>query len=234
MKESTALEALAEPRRSILLALKRGGALGIAEIREDIGITYEGVRQHLTQLELDGWVARRLVREGSGPGRPRSLFRLTAAGEHLFPKEYDDLAVALIDAAAERLGPEALRALLEEVARKKVEQWRPLLANQPLEAKLEALRSLYLADDPFCQVSYDEDGTPRLVEMNCPFLEVARRRPALCSVTVSVLRQLLGHKVVRTERFQDGGPRCVFKVLAEPAPPDAPLFDWEPEREEGG
>lgn len=228
MGNTNALDAMAEPRRSILLAIKRGGSSGIADLAALIGITYEGIRQHLGQLELDGWVVRRLIRDGSGPGRPKTKFQLTTAGEHLFPKEYDDLVVALIDAAADRLGPEAVQTLLEEVARKKVEAWEPQLAGKSFEERLEALKGIYQEGDPFCEVGVDEEGNPRLVEMNCPFLEVARKRPALCSVTVSVLRRLLGRKVVRSERFQNGEGRCVFKVLEEEVVPADSFFAFEP------
>ncbi len=228
MKNTESLDALPEPRRSILVAIKGTGAMDITELAERIGISYEGMRQQLGQLELDGWVTRTLERGTSRPGRPRSLLQLTPAGDHLFPKEYDDLAVALIDAAGERLGPAAVRQLLEEVARKKVEHWEPRLAGKSFEERLEALSDIYLSDDPFCRVEYGDSDGPKLVEMNCPYLEVARRRPALCSVTVSVLRRLLGRRVMRTERFQDGCGRCVFQIEEETASQDDELFDWEP------
>jgi predicted ArsR family transcriptional regulator len=230
MADSTALASIPEPRRSLLVALKLGGAQRIGDLAEAIGITYEGTRQHLQQLELQGWALKRVERD-STPGRPGSRYRLTDAGDHLFPKEYEDLAVALIDAAADRLGPAAVRTLLEEVARRKVEKWRPALEGKALPQRLEALRNIYLEDDPFCRVEHGDGGPPRLVELNCPYLDVARRRPALCSVTVSVLRELLGRKVVRTERFQDGCGRCVFTIADDGVPAETPLFDWEPERE---
>ena len=228
MSETKALDAMPEVRRSILVALKRRGPQGIAELAGLVGISYEGVRQQLGQLDLDGWITRRVEREATGPGRPRSVYRLTSAGEHLFPKEYDDLAVALIDAASDRLGPDSMRELLGEIARKKIEHWEPILAGKSFEQRLEALRGIYLADDPFCAVEHEEGQAPRLIEMNCPFLEVARRRPALCSVTVSVLRHLLGREVIRTERFQDGAGRCVFKVLDTPVTrTGGSSFVWE-------
>ncbi len=228
MSSTETLEALPQPRQSILVAIKRKGPMGTAELAERIGVSYEGMRQQLAQLELDGWVVRRLDREPSRPGRPRSLFQLTTAGDHLFPKEYDELAVALIDAVADRLGPPAVRQLLEEVARKKVEFWEPKLVGKSFEERLEALSDIYQSDDPFCHVQYGDDDQPRLVEMNCPFLEVARRRPALCSVTVSVLRRLLGRRVVRSERFQDGCGRCVFRIDSQELSQEVDFFDWEP------
>lgn len=199
----------------------------MADLAEQVGTSYEAIRQQMGQLELEGWVSSRLDRGSKTPGRPRSLYRLTFAGDHLFPKEYDDLAVALIDAAAERLGMPAVQALLAEVTRRKVEEWEPRLQGKPVEERLEALRNVYLEEDPFTRVERD-NGSLRLVERNCPFLSVAERRPALCSVTVSVLRRLLGCEVVRRERFQNGDGRCVFEVF-----PDRPVaqkgdgFDWE-------
>ena len=230
---SQTLDTLGEPRRSILIALKRDRAAGVAEIAERNGITYEAARQQLGRLEADGWIARQIDRSAPGPGRPRSVYHLTAAGDHLFPKEYDELAVALIDAAADRLGPEALHSLLEEIASKKVEQLLPQIDGKSLDERLAALRNIYKTDDPFCRVEYGDGDEVRLVEMNCPYLEVAKRRPALCSVTVSVLRRLLQRDVVRTERFQAGDGRCVFTVLDRrlESVSDA-LFAWEPENDD--
>ena len=58
------------------------------------------------------------------------------------------------------------------------------------------------------------DGGYRLVERNCPFLNTAMRRPALCSVSVNALTRLLGVRVEREEKFQNGDGRCVFRVHA--------------------
>ena len=67
------------------------------------------------------------VRIGVGPqgGRPAHRFGLTAAGEDLFPKRYDDLAVILIDAVGERLGSDALAKVLVSVVDAKVAAWAP-------------------------------------------------------------------------------------------------------------
>jgi predicted ArsR family transcriptional regulator len=227
MTQARSLATMPEPRRSILVAIKTHGPMDTAEVAARIGISYEGTRQQIGQLELEGWVTRAVDRVASRPGRPRALFRLTSSGDHLFPKEYDELAVALIDAAAERLGPAGLQGLLEEVVRKKVAYWEPLLAGKSFEERLEALRGIYQVDDPFCRVEEGVEG-PRLVELNCPYLEVAQRRPALCSVTVSVLRRLLGRRVVRSERFQDGCGRCVFRVVGDEPAEGEELFGWEP------
>jgi predicted ArsR family transcriptional regulator len=109
-----------------------------------------------------------------------------------------------------------------------VEEWEAVVGSLPFDARLKLLTGIYQDGDPFCHLEHDEDGTTQLVETNCPYLEVARRRPALCSVTVSVLRRLLGRKVVRTQRLQDGHGRCVFKIFDQPADTNQ-FFEREPE-----
>lgn len=221
---------LPEIRRSLLVRLKQGGPSTTAELAAHAGVTYEAVRQQLAALEADGYVARQKAPRGRGRvGRPTGRFALTTAGDHFFAKRYDALSVELIDAASDVLGPEALMALLASLTDARVEAWAPRLAGLSLEERLAALREIYLDDDPFTAVEAGAGG-PRLIERNCPYLNVASRRPALCSVTVSTLTRLLGAEVVRDERLQDGDGRCAFHVRTDrPVDPAAFRFAWEPQ-----
>jgi predicted ArsR family transcriptional regulator len=221
---------LPEIRRALLARLKHEGPSTTAELASHAGVTYEAVRQQLRALEADGFVAKRKEPAMSrSVGRPTSRFALTPAGDHFFAKRYDALAVELIDTASAVLGPEALTQLLATLTEERVRAWAPRLEGLSLEERLTALRDIYLDDDPFTTVEHGEGG-PRLIERNCPYLNVASRRPALCSVTVSTLIRLLGAEVVRDERFQEGDGRCVFRVLTDrPVDPEAFVFAWEPD-----
>src|SRR5262249_41046711 len=110
----------------------------------------------------------------------------------------------------------------------RVQEWMPKLEGKSLEEKIEALKDLYFSKDPFTSVEKGPDGI-RLLEHNCPYLNVALEQPALCSVTLSTLTRLLGFRVVRSERFQSGHGRCVFKILTDQ--PMDPRFqcEYEPE-----
>lgn len=222
------LETLPTARRNILLYLKGVRTATISEVADELSISYEAARQQLFQLERDGWVGRRQQeRTPSTLGRPSSTYYLTADGEHLFPKAYDLLTVELVDSVVHHYGPEALRKILADLTEARVKQWEPFLEGMTLEEKLSALTSVYLEDDPFMEVEQDEEGY-RLVEKNCPFLNVAQERPALCSVTVSTLKRLLGVEVVREERFQEGHGRCAFRLrLDKPVESDQQGFEFE-------
>jgi predicted ArsR family transcriptional regulator len=214
------------PQLALLDALKSRGPATIAELAATLAMTGEAVRQHLVRLGAAGFV--RPTRERHGAGRPVSRWAIAPDAERLFPKRYEELAVALLDRVSDTLGPAATRRLLASLTEERVRAWEPRLRGRTLRQKLELLKDLYSPDDPHTAV--DTKGRElRLVERNCPFLEVALKRPALCSVTVNTLTRLLGVRVEREERFQSGDGRCVFRVrLDQPIPAGASSFAMEP------
>lgn len=215
-----------EIRRSILTYLKQNRTASIAELSAHLSVTYEAVRQQIVQMEREGWISGRLQRrESKGAGRPVSRYSLTTAGDHLFPKQYDLLAVELIETVGEQIGREALRGVLSALTEARVREWMPRMDGRSLAERIELLKNFYLEEDPYMEVD-SADGVLRLVERNCPFLNVASHHPTLCSVTVSTLARLLGVKVVREERFQSGDRRCVFRLMTD-QPVDSASFNFE-------
>ena len=217
------LKQLPDSRRAIVTALKERGSATIAQLAPHLGLTGEGVRQQLLQLQREGWVEA-VVDPGTvrgRTGRPATVYRLTHAGEHLFPKHYDALAVAMIDAIAEELGMDAAVRVLARVSSDRVGVIAPSVEGRTLEERLEVLKSWYVQDDPYMSVERDGDDY-RLIERNCPFYNTAMKRPALCSVSVNALTQLLGVRVHREEKFQNGDGRCVFRVHV-----NEPVTNWE-------
>lgn len=185
------------------------------------------MRQQLLQLHREGWIESRVERgpDRGRTGRPATRYNLTEAGDHLFPKNYDLLNVAMLDAVTTELGTEAAKRVLKRVCDDRVATSAPQLNGLPLEQRVEALKSLYFETDPYMDVEPASDGF-LLVERNCPFFNTAMRRPILCSVSVNALTRLLGVRVEREERFQDGHGRCVFHVHAD-QPVDAETWEFQ-------
>lgn len=208
---------LARSQAAIMEVLKRRGAASRTEIAANLGQTREAARQHLMALEREGWITRDEPVADNRPGRPSIRYRLTDAGDHLFPKHYDAMSIELIDTLVERLGKPGLQDMLAAITDRQVERWQAELDGLDLAEKLDRLKGIYFEDDPYTRVERDGDGFV-LIERNCPFLNVALQRPALCSVTVSTLSRLLGVRVYREARFQDGDRHCAFRVR-----PDRPL-----------
>lgn len=220
-----------DSRRAILLALKREGGITIARLAAELELTGEAVRQQLLQLQREGWIEAKIAREQERgrTGRPATRYSLTEAGDHLFPKNYDLLNVAMLDAVVEELGTDAAVRVLKRVADDRVRAAEAQVQGRALPERVEALKSLYFESDPYMDVEPADDGF-YLVERNCPFYNTAMRRPILCNVSVNALTRLLGVRVDREERFQNGDGRCVFHVHAD-QPVDAAA--WQFQLEEG-
>jgi predicted ArsR family transcriptional regulator len=187
----------------------------------ELDITYEAVRQQIAEFVRAAWVVR--DRSPDRPGRPGPAsreYRLSAAAEHLFPKHYDELSSEVLQHVLESFGGEALVKILSRMTDARVQRFAPLVKGMSVKEKLKTLCSLYEDKDAYMELEWREDS-PALIERNCPFLKVAEQHPAICSVSLNTLERLLGCKVVRERRFQDGHGRCVFRVkLDEPRPPD--------------
>jgi predicted ArsR family transcriptional regulator len=216
------------------MALKQSGPASIAQLASVLKLTGEAVRQQLLQLQRDGWIDSHVERDSerrSRTGRPATSYKLTAAGDHLFPKQYDTLTVSMIDAVNQNFGPEAMTQILSAIARGKVAELEPAFRNLTLDERIQALHNWYLPADPFMESS-STDGGYRLMERNCPFFNTAMSRPEICSVTVNALTRLLGYRVRREETFQRGDGRCVFRVYTdEPVDPASAEFQMESEPE---
>lgn len=220
------LEALPEARRTLLQTIKQQGVVTIAGLAKQLNLTKEAARQQLQLLQELNLVQSE-SRKPKGAGRPTLQYSLSNHGEHLFPKHYDQLTLQLVDTMQKELGSEQLKKVLSAVSSQQVQQWQEKMSGLTLKQKLETLRDFYFQNDPFTEVVEDEQGL-WLIEKNCPFLNLASERPALCSVTVSTLMRLLGVKVVREKRFQDGDGCCAFHIFANQPVSDTFLFEFEP------
>ena len=212
-------------RGDILHELKRTRGSTPAELAAALGVTREAIRQQLAQLTAKGWV-RATPQPAAGRGRPVRVYRLTDAAEEQFPKFYDALTVTLVRTLGEKYGAEGLRTVLAEITDRQVADWEPALRDKDLRARIDALRGIYFDDDPYTKVATDADGA-MLIEHNCPYLTAARDEPRLCSVTISTMKRLLGVEVERTERFQHGDGRCVFRIREGRQVPKGFRFDFE-------
>src|SRR5579872_1437652 len=101
-------------RMEVLELLRRRGRSSAETIAADLGVTPNAVRQHLTNLERDGFVVSQPER--AGRGRPALLFALTERADSVFPKRYGQLATMVLQEVQEMGGEEALDEVFERVA----------------------------------------------------------------------------------------------------------------------
>jgi len=209
-----------DTRDDVMLHLLRNreGGLTLDELAERVGVSRNAVRQHITALERDGLVRPvGLRRTGRRPSR---AYGLTAEGGERFPRQYDRLALALLEAVHERLGPEAAEAVLEAMVDDLARAWLPELERLAPEARRR--RVLEVMNELGYHASPAEDGAG-LKAVNCVFHNVARRNRAVCRFDERLLSRLLGAPVRLTSCMALGDGACVFAVPAGEVPAPAVL-----------
>lgn len=218
---------------ALLQVLKRRGPLTIRALAGELDISYEAVRQQMAELLRAGWVRSAGVAHHpedrsptKKPGPASREYRLSAAAEHLFPKHYDELSAELVQHVHQSFGGAGVVEILARMTDARVRRWAPLLEGLSVREKVKALSALYEDKDAYMQVDW-RDGAPALIEHNCPFLNVAQKHPAICSVSINTLERLLGCKVVREQSFQAGHGRCVFRLRLEEARSQGEAFALE-------
>lgn len=222
-------------RAAIFRLMKQEGFVSIPRIAEALGVSHEAARKHVVELQRSGWIETDCgpdeEHRESAPGRPPVRYCLTTEGDHLFPKQYPDLLIGLLDSIAAEGGADAARAVFARFTDARVAALEPRMAGKSLDGKMTELRAIYTDGDPFTSVEKRGDDYV-MVERNCPYLSFAMERPEICSTTVSTLRRLTACEVVRERRYQDGDGRCEFHVRSAHASPDRKQarFEREPPR----
>lgn len=207
---TAALASLPPTRRELLELLKRGGEVAIEPIAAKLGITVSGARQHLAALEADGLVAHE--RERGGPGRPRYRYRLTAAGDALFPRNYVELANELL-AYVEDEDPALLERIFDKRAERRLERARARTAGLAFPDRVRMAASILDEEGYLADFAEREDGAFVLTEHNCAVLAVAQRYRHACSTELDFLRALLPEAdVTRIAHRLNGGHVCAYEV----------------------
>lgn len=207
---TAAIRSLPEGRRRIVSALKRQGELDAEAIAQSVTMTTSGVRQHMAALTRDDLVTFRT--ESAGPGRPRYLYRLTDAGDGLFPRRYADLTNELLGYLADE-DPEMLRHIFERRAERRLADARERTDGLSLAERVAEIARI-LDDDGYLADSVrQDDGTFLIREHNCAVLNVALRFGHACGTELQFLQALLPDATVQRVAHRVAGHHaCAYLI----------------------
>jgi predicted ArsR family transcriptional regulator len=192
--------------RILSLLLHAPGPISIPGLAAQLDISRNATHQHVIALERDGLVER--AAQISTRGRPSQGFRLSAAGEALFPRQYALLARKLIGELARFLGPEALPAALARIGEEIAGELAPRIAaggEGPIPSIASLMRELgYEAH--LAEVAEGEE----IEAHNCVFHDLAMRDPGVCAVDLALLETLSGRTVDHRQCMARGERSCRF------------------------
>lgn len=207
------LEMLGSRQKDLLvLLLKNKTGLTADEIAEQLGISRNAVRQHLTALEND-----RLLQRGetcATGGRPKQLYVLTDKGRECFPRHYSWFAELLVGSLVERAGSEGLSeqlsALGQQVGRQLTVQYAHLLT--PGVDRARVLAGLMDELGYVARSSRSEAGEPLIEADNCVFHALAERHPEVCAFDLALMGTFTGRDIEHQECMARDGKVCRFRL----------------------
>lgn len=201
------------PRASILVELKLAPGVTAKELSGRLGLSLNAIRHHLKELEVDGLLEHQ--REQRGVGAPVFAYRLSPAGERVFPRRYESALTDVLETLVEREGRDAVVGALEARYAALLRRLPPDLAELPAERRLAAVTRL-LNEDGFMPgwEGSAEGGT--LTEHNCAIRAVAERFPEICAAEERFLSAALGASVDLQAHVLDGCSACEYQVQFTP------------------
>jgi len=200
-------------RRQILEYLKQHGRATVEQIARMAGITSMGVRRHLLALENADLV--KMEPERRPMGRPTHVYELTESAEALFPQNYHQLALQLLDSIAELEGEEKVTQLFERRKQKLLAAYADRMRGKDLAGRVVAMTQImtengYMADWKVIEGGY------AIVEHNCAIARVAQSYTQACACELEFIQELLGPTVdVTRERHIASGDICCAYVVRE-------------------
>lgn len=194
----------------ILEYMQRNGSATIKELEQLLGITTTAVRQHLTTLQMEGYIERKAVH--AGVGRPHHTYTITARVQELFACHCDDLALTLLEEVFALEGRDRASLLLARVSNRLANRYASSVRAVVLQERVQELANAMHQRGVLTDVKLNENDTIILHTYNCPYHELAQEHREICEMDKAMLRQVLGSDVNLTNCMMDGHHSCSFEV----------------------
>lgn len=203
-------------RGQVLLELKRAQPLTATELAEKLGVSPNAVRHHLKELEAEQLII--YGREQRGVGAPTFAYRLSADGEGLFPRRYEQTLTEVLDRIAARAGRDAAIEIFRDHYAELATRLTAQFAGVPAERRLTEVARV-MSELGYMAEWQAEEGSFRLSEHNCAIRAVAERFPEVCAAEEDFLQTVLGAAVERRTHIVQGCNACEYRISFNPPTP---------------
>lgn len=196
-------------RGRIVEELRRRKTASAQDLAHHFELSPNAIRQQLVVLERDGLVVEKSVRRGRT--KPTYEFSLTSDGEKLFPQQYDKMLGAVLREVKEQFGEDGVARVFDGIAKRTVAKAKARVNAPDTQGRVAQLAEVLREGGVDAEYSLI-DGGYALYEHNCPYSEVVKDHPEMCSVIHHVLDETVGGQHVQTESIATGGTQCRFEV----------------------
>jgi predicted ArsR family transcriptional regulator len=214
-------------RRALMRALlrnKRG--LTVQGMAHSLRISRNAVRQHLTALERDGFVAKGRIQPSGG--RPEQLYVLSDRGNEQFARQYSWFSELLLQMLQAQNGSAGLSDKLAELGRSVAGPLTARLAGASGSPERIAAVAATMREIGYDAAAREENGEQLIEAHNCVFHQLAAKCPEVCSFDLALLSASTGCQVEHRSCMVRGGDACRFSFrpneTVAPGAAEAPVF----------
>jgi predicted ArsR family transcriptional regulator len=197
--------------RGKVVALLRERKHTVDELAQELDLTDNAVRSHISALERDGLVRQDGLRRGVG--KPSFDYDLTHEAEELFPKAYRQVLNQLLTVLHADLGGEEATRLMQRIGEQLAPA--PLSHDETRQERLERAVSLLAELGGVARIEHQEDKSV-IAGNSCPLADVAAEHGEVCDLTAAMIAQYTGLDVC-ADCDRSGRPRCRFEIAASAA-----------------
>jgi predicted ArsR family transcriptional regulator len=201
-------ERLFKSTRGKILNLLRTREWTVNELAEELHLTDNAVRAHLTTLERD----RLVTQTGIKPGvrKPHATYALGPEAEHLFPRAYGRLVSLLMTIFSQQVKPRNLRAGMRAAGRILAQERRSELKSKSRQQRIDAALRI-LKELGGAAAFREEDGKHFIYGNGCPIAAATANHPEACLLAESLLSNIIGSPVKEC-CIRGPAPSCRFEV----------------------
>lgn len=203
----------------LLYLIKSRGPQSTHEVASALAITLPGARKQLNALLQKDLVTFEDV-VGS-VGRPKRLWRLTAAAEGRFPDTHATLTLEIIGSARRLFGEDGLDRLISDREKAMSERYQGALSEcKNLSEKVSRLAEIRSQEGYMAQAQTLGEGAFLLVENHCPICAAAHACQGFCRSELRLFAQALGPEtsIERAEHILKGARRCAYRITPQERP----------------
>jgi predicted ArsR family transcriptional regulator len=195
--------------RGRLLKLLRAGPKTVDDLADELELTDNAVRLHLTGLERDGMVRPNGVRRGAGAGKPATIYELEPDAEPLLSRAYAPVLATLLEVIADEFPLPQAKKILRETGRR-LAKALGARASGDLRTRARAAAAVLTALGADIAVE-DRRGTTTLRGTACPLATAVSRSPQVCHAVETLVAEVSGAKA-RECCDRGDRPRCCFEL----------------------
>ncbi|MFX3625697.1 MAG: helix-turn-helix transcriptional regulator [Ectobacillus sp.] len=206
----------------IVELLKRNKQLTVTELAKELQVTEMAVRRHIGKLEKEGLIEATLVRQHVG--RPMYVYELSTKGEDLFPKQYKDFAVGILEDLQKMGQEELLGQLVQSYTNRLKQKIEKHIENKPtFEGKVREIAAAQQQNGYMVEIENGENGAFFMKKQNCPLLSVAKKTALLCESEYNMYKELLPQADIKMMSCMSQNEcACIYQIL----PKEYPYFNF--------